>query len=319
MALGWTLLRDSAQGRPPHIWAPGFSDRQQTLAFVSAVLTYGAIANLDVAEANLLDVNRPPEKTPREALKAAFALGNKVSPYLSHTRPVRWAAIHFSERARERRGGDLVTAWREVLWPVTGAFGVFVREGLPVGLVNDYQLDSGQLDGYKLLFLPNPDELTPSQRQSVEQFEANGGVVIKNNKNWTWSVPNQTTLASNNFRQVLLSHLDTVPIRVTGGPEKMHAVAFENQETGRLAIAVTNNFTWIQLKDSKGMRSRHQLTSTNSPPSAIGGVEVEVKASQVPSKVVEVISGQSLKPKVTPNGYKLVLPEFSTMALLVAE
>ena len=319
MVLGWTLLRDSAEGRPPHIWTSGFSDRQQTLAFVSAVLTYGAIANLDVAEANLLDVNRHPEKTPREALEAAFALGNKVSPYLSHTRPVRWAAIHFSERSRDYRGGDLVTAWREVLWPVTGAFGVFVREGLPVGIVNDYQLENGQLDGYKLLFLPNLDELTPSQRQSVEQFEANGGVVIKNDKNWTWSVPSKTTQASNNFRQVLQSYLDTAPVRVTEGSKGIHAVAFERQDSGRLVLAVTNDFTWIQLKKHKGMRSRHQLTSINSPPSPISGVEVEIKTSQVPSKVFEVISGQLLKPEVTSDGYKLVLPEFSTMALLVVE
>lgn len=315
MALGWTVLRDGAEGRPPHIWAPGFPNREHALGFVSAVLTYGAIANLDVAEENLLGDGKKPRGTPRVGLKAAFALGKQVSPYLSQTRPVRWAAIHYSELSRDRRGSNLVAAWREVLWPVTGSFGVFVREGLPVGIVNDYQLARGQLEGYRLLFLPNPNELTPAQRRIVEQFQAKGGVVLRNDPGWPWSIPGRTPEAIKAFRRLLAEHLDTAPVLVTGGPEKMHSVAFRHPGKDRLVVAISNDFTWVQLKQNL----RQSKQTINSPPPAIKGITVEINSSSYPQKIFEVLSGQSLKFEHNYKGYKIIVPEFSKMAVIVVE
>ncbi|MBO1351625.1 MAG: hypothetical protein EBE86_031575 [Hormoscilla sp. GUM202] len=192
-----------------------------------------------------------------------------VSPYLSQSRPVRWAAVHYSERSRDRRGVDLVAAWRQVLWPLTGAFQVLVRDRVPVGVVDDYQLQKGQLDGYKLLFLPNPDELTTAQRREVDRFQAKGGIVIENDPRWTWSQPGKTGKAIAAFRQVYSEYRDTGPVRVTGGPEKMHAVAFQNPDKNRLMVAITNDFTWIQFRKNIGKGKQ----SLKSPPPQIRDVE----------------------------------------------
>ncbi|MBC6477744.1 MAG: hypothetical protein GDA56_08110 [Hormoscilla sp. GM7CHS1pb] len=75
MALGWTLLRDAADGRPPRIYGGGMPNQEQALAFASALVTYGAIANMGVSEVNLLSQKSSDQGTPREALKSAFALG----------------------------------------------------------------------------------------------------------------------------------------------------------------------------------------------------------------------------------------------------
>ena len=52
-ALGWTVLRDAADGRPPHIWARGVPNRKHAQAFAGSLLTFGCIANMDVHEYNL--------------------------------------------------------------------------------------------------------------------------------------------------------------------------------------------------------------------------------------------------------------------------
>jgi hypothetical protein len=75
-ALAWTFLRDVSVS-PPLVWAPDFPDTEQTLAFVGAVLTYGGVASIDVIEENALEARNPPGATFREAIQAAFALGQK--------------------------------------------------------------------------------------------------------------------------------------------------------------------------------------------------------------------------------------------------
>ena len=67
---------------------------------------------------------------------------------------MRWAAVHFGERSRNKREDDYRAAWEEVLWPLVGVFQVFSEDGLPVGIVDDDQLSRGELDGYRLLVLP---------------------------------------------------------------------------------------------------------------------------------------------------------------------
>jgi hypothetical protein len=134
-ALGWTVLRDASDGRPPHIWAAGVPNSDHAQAYAASLLAFGCIANMAVHEHSLIEGGPDPPhgKTPLEALKAAFALGNAVSPHLAGTRLMRWAAIHFSERIRNQRGGDYSRAWREVLWPLVGAYQVFAEGGVPIG------------------------------------------------------------------------------------------------------------------------------------------------------------------------------------------
>ncbi len=170
-ALGWTVLRDAADGRPPHIWARGVPNSEHAQAFAGSLLTFGSIANMDVLEYHLTEKTEgeaiPQGKTPPDALKDAFALGNAVSPHLAGTQPLRWAAVHFGERSRNERGGDFRAAWRETLWPVVGAYQVLTEDGVPVGIVNDQQLEHGELDR-----VPRADTTQPAR---AESWSATGG------------------------------------------------------------------------------------------------------------------------------------------------
>src|SRR5262245_24514726 len=185
-SLSWTVLRDSADGRSPHIWHPGVPNVDQAVALAGTVLTFGAIANMDAHEGSLITHIDKRGKTPVEGLKQAFALGKRVSPYLARSRPLRWAAVHFGELSRNRRGAHYVTMWQEVLWPLLGAYQVLSEDGLPVGIVNDDQLEGGELDGYALLILPNPKELTSGQEGEVAAFRARGGAVLENDPPLPW-------------------------------------------------------------------------------------------------------------------------------------
>lgn len=269
------------------------------------------LANVNVQEQSILTPTDVKMRNPGASYKPAFELGNKVSPYLSGSMPVRWAAVHFSELSRNRREGDHIKAWREVLWPMTGAFGVLTREHLPVGIVNDYQLEKGQLDGYKLLFLPNPDELTSAQRKVVDKFKTKGGVVIENDPSWRWDDPKKTAEAAESFRRAIAKY--DAPIHITGGPKKMHTVCYQAKD--RLTIALTNDFAWVQMYKPK---QPDDLPKYNAPPAPINGVEIIIWGKP-PSRVFEAVSGKLLKAKPIEGGYKIQVPEFGQMALAVVE
>jgi len=322
-AIGWTVLRDAADGRPPHIWAPGLPDINHAQAFAASLLTFGCVANMDVDAHCLLGNEAPAEgKTPVEGLKAAFALGAAASPHLVGTRPVRWAAVHFGERNRNARGDDYRAAWEEVLWPFVGAFQVLSEDGLPVGIVNDDQLEQGELDGYRLLVLPNPDELTGAQQQAVAAFKARRGTLIENDPAWPWSDPDSRPAAAAAFRAGIRPGVATAPVRVTGGPTGRYGVSYRKE--GRLVVAVTNDFSWVQVTSQED-----GLPPVINPPApAAEGVQVTWRTGpgfpQLPGplprfqrlRAVEAITGTTLKVERVEGAYRVQL-KFDFMALLV--
>ena len=325
-AVGWTVLRDAADGRAPHIWAPGMPDINHAKAFAASLMTFGCIANMDVDARCLLGNAAPqPGKTPVEGLEAAFALGAAASPHLAGTRPVRWAAVHFAERNRNARADDYRAAWEQVLWPLVGAFQVLSEDGLPVGIVNDDQLERGELDGYHLLVLPNADELTRAQEWAVAAFKALGGVVIENNPAWPWSDPGRRHEAAAAFRFAIgRSGLATAPLRVTGGPAGRYAVSYLDRKAGRLVVAVTNDFSWVQITDLANVPP-----AINPPAPPVEGVSVTWRTGHgLPEfprlwpffyrlRVIEAIKGTPLNVERFPGGYRVNVPKFSFMALVV--
>jgi hypothetical protein len=322
-AVGWAVLRDSADGRPPHIWAPGLPNSDHAKAFAASLLTFGCIANMDVADGSVRQrEDPPPGKTPLDAVEAAFALGAIASPHLAGTRPVRWAAVHFGERSRNARGNDYRAAWEEVLWPFVGPFQVLSEDGLPVGIVNDDQLAQGELDGYRLLVLSNLDELTAAQQQAVRAFKARRGAVIESDPAWAWSDPDRRPSAAAAFRAVMRPGLASAPVRVTGGPTSRYAVSYRKE--GRLVVAVTNDFSWVQVT-----RPNHVPPVIKSPAPPADGVQVtwRIGDSRLPIpgpwsrlqrlRAVEVISGATLDVERFQGAYRVQLPKFCFMALLV--
>lgn len=320
-ALGWTVLRDAADARPPHIWAAGLPDENHARGYAASLLTFGCVANMDVWEDSLGGgEDQPPGKTPLEGVTAAFALGDAVSGYLEGARPVRWAAIHFGERSRNVRGADYRAAWQQVLWPLVGAYQVLSEDGLPVGVVNDDQLERGELAGYELLFLPNADELAIGQQVAVAAFAARGGTVIENDPAWVWSDPAGTEAAAAAFRAALEPHVGRAPVRVSGGPRNRYAVAYRNLE--RLVVAVTNDFSWVQISAANEMP-----VEIDPPPPPAEGVRVIWRSGlpQIPGplpalhrpRAIEAVTRTTLTVERVGDRYQVDLPTFPAMALLV--
>lgn len=324
-AFGWTAVRDASDGRPPRIWVKGVPSTEQdktahAMGAAGSLLTFGGIAHMAVAEENLVHAEPVPGKTSVAGLKAAFALGDTVSPYLARTRPLRWAAVHFPELARNERGDDSLAKWQEVLWPMVGAFWVLSEEGVPVGVVTDDQLEDGALRGYELLVLPDPNTLNDGQRSSVDRFKLSGGAVIENDPAWPWSTPGQTDEAKAAFRTKVLEHAASAPVRVTGGPDGRYAVIYHRP--GRLVVAVTNDFGWVQIT------KRDEVPKViNEAPAAAEGVRAAWKPELLPTPVVpprpsrpratEAISGTELTVHEIGGGYRVDLPPFPFMALVV--
>jgi hypothetical protein len=321
-ALGWTVLRDAADGRPPHIWARGVPNSDHAQAYAGSLLTFGCVANMDAHETALGNAPDIPDwKTPVEALKAAFDLGSLVSPHMAGTKTLRWAAVHFSERIRNeyvRRppGADFVGAWRNVLWPLMGAFQVLTEEGVPVGVVNDEQLQHGDLDGYRVLILPNAGDLSHAQQLAVTAFRTTGGIVIENDPAWRWSDKNDGDAAAAAFRTRMQQHIRAAPLRVSRGPAGSYAVAY--RAVRRLVVAVTNNFNWVQI------RWTPNTIKPAAPPAT--GLRVtwrkDARLVQGPSRfvrlqAVEAISGKRLRIVETNTTYSVALPQFDFMALVV--
>jgi hypothetical protein len=313
-AVGWTVLRDSADGRSPHIWVKGVPNIDHARAAAGSLIAFGCIANMDVDEQSLLGRQDPaPGKTPLDALRAAFALGNVASPHLAGAPPLRWAAVHFAEGARNARRASYRRAWQEVLWPLVGAFQALSEDGLPVGIVNDFQLERGELDGYRVLVLADPAKLTAGQRRAVAAFADAGGAVIKNDPAWAWSDPARQEAAFSAFRAALRPLARSAPLRVAGGPEGRYGIAYHAAD--RLAVAVTNDFGWVQLSDRRNIPDE-----VNPPAPPAEGVTISWRRGLLPVpslRAVEVVSGRTLTVEVVAGRFRVRLPPFPHLALLV--
>lgn len=204
---GFTLLRDSANGRPPLIWVfkpASVSDLDLTASHLqiatTGILTYGGKANLDLNESRIRRYLEPAGAPPPldddlvgGPFLAAAAFGNLTSPALGGLRPHRWVGIHFNEHARQEiyeNGAGTVgdryeEAWNEVLAPAVWSFSALMERGVPSGIVTDEQLARGELGGYapgddnayEILFLPSLD-LRPDVEAEVLAFKAAGGTVV---------------------------------------------------------------------------------------------------------------------------------------------
>jgi hypothetical protein len=194
-------------------------------------------------------------------------------------------------------------------------FQVLCDDGLPVGIVNDYQLEHNELDRYRVLLLPNPN-LTPTQHRAVQAFAVAGGVVIHNDSRWKWSDPTGTAMAAAAFRRVIGPHLNDAPVRIRGGPQGLYAVSYDNN--GKLVVAVTNDFSFVQIVNRNNIP--HEIKD---PPPVATGVEI-VWRQGVPRapgpgfrlEAAEVITGTRLRLERSPGVYSVKLPPIEYMALV---
>lgn len=325
IVLGYALARDACDGRPAHVWTHNLPDPTAARFATAGIIAHGLIANLDVAESRL------PE---RELLSDAVALGNRVAPAFAGRRPLRWALVHFSERSRDYYWPDEAEAWRQVLYPTYGAFTALLRARLPVGIITDSQLEQGRLEGCGVLFLPSSDQLTDAMRRALAQFEARGGLVIRQRPQWAWHETGGVARCSASFLEAVAKAALSPPVQATGGPEKMHLIGFRPADRARLTVALVNDFSWVQTggkpqppapnHDAKpparlSTEGEDQPTlgdGADGPPAPCRTVTVILRDQRRPSTVAELVTGRSLPVTGSSGRWTVQVPDFDCLAVL---
>jgi hypothetical protein len=271
------------------------------------MLTHGCISNLDVWE----------DTIPNPMFAKAFALGDRVSPHFAGTIPLRWAALHYSEHARDRFLANPREAVRKVIYPLYGAYEALLRAHLPVGIITDCQLEEGLLDGYRVLFLPSPGNLTEKMSASVKRFAAQGGLVVEHSEGWKWHGPSPDyQRAAQAFLAKIGEELRRVPVRVAGGPETMHAVAFVSRARDRLVVSLANDFSWVEIGRRKKGVSIPRSISPAGPPPPCNGASIFIQGFAKPQSIVEAVSGQTLEVTSEAGALVIRVPRFEYMAVV---
>ena len=310
VALGYVLSRDAADGRPPHVWINGLRERDSAKLAVAGVIAHGGIANLDFDEKEIPDF---------ATFKDAIDLGNRISPWFAGTKPLRWAAIHHNEYAHEQYATDMSRVWRRILSPEQGAYLTLLRARLPVGIVVDSQLEQGLLEGYQVLFLPEPTQLTARMRAAVAAFRKRGGHVIENDPTWTWHTADGRSAAMLAFAQELAPRVANAPVTTFGGPEKMHMDAFRAHERKRVTVGLVNDFTKARVGPLARLAEGRDALVGGFPPPAIEGVTLTFRGLPDPKKSFDAVTGKKLTAKRTSRGLEIAVPAFDVMAVVVVE
>jgi hypothetical protein len=174
-AFGAAYLRAVTGGRPcaaePYLMSrgnpygtdsfPAHERRTRTLQ----ALTYGNIAAESLG-------------WPGHAASAARSLKEveRRSEWITRTTPLPWAALLVSEQTRQ------FYAYKDIaerfLPHVFGAFRACLEEHLPIALITDDDVTSGELKKYAVLLLPNAAALSDLQVQHVREFVAAGGGLV---------------------------------------------------------------------------------------------------------------------------------------------
>jgi hypothetical protein len=113
---------------------------------------------------------------PAGGTEAVFAETTRRERWLTHCRPLRWAALLVSEQTRQFHAyKDIAGRYLPHLF---GAFRCALEEHLPLNLVNDWNLNARDLAGYRVLVLANAAALSQAQAEAVRDFVSRGGGLV---------------------------------------------------------------------------------------------------------------------------------------------
>ncbi len=312
LALGYAIARDACDGRPPHVWIHGLPNAVHARFATAGVIVHGGIANLDHPEPTIPDA---------KLFGDAVALGNRIAPAFTGMRPMRWAVVHYSEYARDHDLPDEAEAWRNVLYPVYGAFTTLLRAHLPVGTITDSQLEQGRLSNSRVLFIPSPERLTDRMKTAIRRFEQRGGRVIYQRPEWKWHEPDG---GMERVGRALLAEIgtekDSVPVSASGGSSRMHAVFYTNPDRSRITAALVNDFSWGFTGRTRTRRGQPipgiEERINRKPPASCRDVRVWLRSRRPPKEVVDRASGKTLTVTEVDGGYRIDVPEFDCVAVV---
>eukprot|EP00035_Acanthoeca_spectabilis_P014631 m.281928 g.281928 ORF g.281928 m.281928 type:complete len:579 (-) comp16181_c0_seq5:74-1810(-) len=186
-SFGWAMMRDGANGRPPHIWIPlslaSNATSNQSICTTVAVRGYGGIANPDHAESNIPD---------RALFEPTYQLSASLDQLPADLAVASHTAVLFSESSRDAlmRGPlangtfDVSDAWTSLLLPTVGAWEALLRAGVAAGICNDGQIlapDGGVsilVQRWPVLLAPTSG-LTSAVESGLTAYRNAGGVLIR--------------------------------------------------------------------------------------------------------------------------------------------
>ncbi len=312
LALGWSVVRDGSQGRPPLMWIPFIRSEEKALYSAAAAVTYGCVAAMNMYIRDL----ETDGASNAAIFSSSFAMGKKVSPYLAYARPIPWAGLHISERSRNARLADRKLMWREVFAPALGAYQVLKEAHAPWVTISDLTL-SGALDPRtRLLVLPWPDELTEQQKQVVQEFERRGGHIVRLDPRAGWHTKTRKPGLMRQVASEIQRRAGEPPVKING-PQAMHAVCFEQHDEKRIVVALANTWGWFRST----REPNPALNEGTSQPSPCTNVTITFAARTLgqPTRVLEAVSGRELPFEKTSDGWRVSVPRFQINACVVAE
>ena len=311
-ALGWSLTRDSCNGRPPLMWIPFTQTEEQALFSTAAAVSYGCVASIHPTGIWNRRSNSM-ERQPAEKYASSYALGTRVSPWLANARPFPFALIHVSERARNARIADPPALWTEFFAPVLGIFETLKEAHLPVATINDLQLAHEIPSETRVVILPHVQELTGAQQAVLDAFESKGGTVLKMEEEQNWHLKSEKQTLQGKLLAQLVDQC-VPPIRVRG-PKSMHAVFYKEPVSQRNVICLVNRFGWFHCRREVPAAEVNPIA-----PEPCRDVVLEFAAGETkPVGVFEAVTGKVLTTRQEKGTAIVSLPEFALMACVVIE
>ena len=311
-ALGWSVTRDSCDGRPPLMWIPFTQTEQEALFSTAAAVSYGCIASIHptgVWNRRSMTI----ERQATEKYASSYALGDRISPWLAKARPHRFALIHVGEQARNGRVADPRALWIEFFAPVLGAFETLKEAHVPVTTINDLQFAQGIPTETRLVILPHENGITEAQRASLTRFESNGGVVVKLREGQGWHLKSEKPALKKRLLARVVDQLDP-PIGVRG-PAEMHAVFYREPVSRRNVVCLVNRFGWFHCRRETPAA---ELRPVAPEPCREVVLEIDCGKSKI-ERVFEAVTGKELTVRQEKDAAFVTIPEFAVMACVVIE
>lgn len=311
-ALGWSLTRDSCNGRPPLMWIPFTQTEEEALFSAAAAVSYGCIASIHPTglwdrRSELIDTQAA------EKYISSYAMGDRVSPWLASARPDRYALIHASERSRNARIADPRALWVEFFAPILGCFETLKEEHIPVATIDDLQLSREISPETRLIVLPHAGEISDSQQAALSKFEEAGGTVLKLDPGQGWHLKSDKPELKQKLRERLAKECAPPPIRVLG-PAAMHAVFYREPVSNRSVVCLVNAFGWFHCT-----REGSQTGAEPTAPPPCKDVVIEIPPERKVRRVFEANTGAELSLRRQGGKNVVSVPAFPVMACVVIE
>lgn len=317
-ALGWMWTRDSSEGRPPLMWIPFIRGEKEALYSSAAAYSYGCIASLHLKVYNRRTKGTVSVKELKGLFRSSFERGKLVSPWLAHTRPYPWAALHISETVRNARLDDKQALWRDVYAPVLGVFEALKEAHLPVVTVTDRHLSEGLAADSKILILPWPDALTDEQKTAVSRHEARGVTVIRLPETRSWHLADKKPGLKNKLVEQVRKTASPPLVRVTG-PDRMHAVVLRGMSGKRLVVTLMNSWGWYRSHRQHAPDAPTSIDNAREPDPVTECTISLDPALGEPTRVLEAVTGEELTLAPVKGVPQVAVPAFQINRCVVVE